>query len=1146
MVWTKGHICLLQSGSTALDETEAGKPALNIQHQKKSSMKKKTLLTLIVVSALVSFSYAQNVYVNKMYQDTFGQPVFNPILNQFGMQWSNSILSMSGEIITVGHTTVTGQGEDILLEKRDQNGTVVFQVSYNTASANNDYGIGVYESPTGEIYVCGTTDNSNVVDHDAVILKFSSAGVLLDATAFAGPDMLNDIGMALLIHPVSNNLLVAVCSENNATSYDYTVVELDANNLSQLNVNTYDYANLIDIPLGIEVDGINGDILIIGGSQSSAVENAYAVAVFDSNTLMFLSDSRTDLIGTPNDVPTAYVKDAGGNIYITGKTLGSTSFDIKTVKLLPNYTIAWTATLDPYGMDDLGSTIACDPVTGDVIIGGYAGNSNKEMICVRYNSNGSLLSTHTQEAESSTGDAVLKKLATNSLGDVYFIGAEDANAGFKQVVVGKIKANGNKAWERKIAGSTQNVLPSDVKVHQQGCDVISVADSTGPSYLFTRYTDLETDTTRVYVGGVPKWKKRELIVSFMPGAINTAEIDNLVGSKQSEFAGLQDYLTTSAYNTVSSSLESVCRDCDIKAIKIFDSFLSTDSTDISRRGEVVPRPPFWSMLLLQFPPHASISQVAAVLNNLKDIVSYAHPNYFVTEMASPPNDSLYATQQPNLHPIGSIANAHINIEEAWNIVTDCGSSDIKCGLFDSGVEWRHKDFGYNGSPTSGKIQGWDFSWYNQFSMNLRNTTTPDAANHGTRTAGIIAGLRNNTSGVAGIAGGDGSTNNPGVSLFSIKITQTTANLLIKSQVESVRTGSLGYNYGIDFATCNYLIAQDFGYTLDTIASLREAIRYMYRMQVPIVAARGNYQNKTYYPACFDTSWVISVGGTGPDGLYQSPYSWGQGIDIAAPSNSNIVVTTSADKSYIGYNGTSAATPHAAGVVGLMLSYMNDSTNLYNNLAPEDCDFILQRSATDVGQAGYDTLTGYGRLNAGAALRMIERPYRILYHFGTNYRFPYTLNKSLYSNSDTIQLTEKYVTPDEVVHNPGKYIVKTFQIDATISHPGLYITDSLIYYWPRPSSSFVYDLPNAQKRMDMHERVKIVSLSGSSAQLRGYVYQVWDSLGNPKGWWPCDTSFALLYNGIKAPNTFMEYSVLTKNKAVGIYKNALEDQIVRVL
>lgn len=185
----------------------------------------------------------------------------------------------------------------------------------------------------------------------------------------------------------------------------------------------------------------------------------------------------------------------------------------------------------------------------------------------------------------------------------------------------------------------------------------------------------------------------------------------------------------------------------------------------------------------------------------------------------------------------------------------------------------------------------------------------------------------------------------------------------------------------------------------------------------------------------------------------------------------------------------------------------------------------------------------GSLNAGAALRLVEKPVRTLYHFGTNSSTPYTLSKSVYANFDTVYLTEKYTTPFSAVYNPGKYIVKTYEINATISHPGLYPTDSIMHHWPRHSSSNVFDLPNAQKRMDMHQRTKFVSFGTTSSTLKGYIYEVKDSTGTFLDWWPCDTSFALIY---QMNQSIMEFSVLSKNKAVGISESGKTTSNVQLI
>ncbi|TWU05906.1 S8 family peptidase [Stieleria varia] len=64
------------------------------------------------------------------------------------------------------------------------------------------------------------------------------------------------------------------------------------------------------------------------------------------------------------------------------------------------------------------------------------------------------------------------------------------------------------------------------------------------------------------------------------------------------------------------------------------------------------------------------------------------------------------------------------------------------------------------------------------------------------------------------------------------------------------------------------------------------------------------------------------------------------------------------------NGTSASCPVAAGVGALLLS-------AFPGLTPAQLKGALIRSATSIGQPGYDLNTGHGVINAAAAYRLIE-------------------------------------------------------------------------------------------------------------------------------------------------------------------------------
>ena len=75
-----------------------------------------------------------------------------------------------------------------------------------------------------------------------------------------------------------------------------------------------------------------------------------------------------------------------------------------------------------------------------------------------------------------------------------------------------------------------------------------------------------------------------------------------------------------------------------------------------------------------------------------------------------------------------------------------------------------------------------------------------------------------------------------------------------------------------------------------------------------------------------------------------------------------------------------------------------------NLDPSDVEYILQKSATDIHQIGYDDTSGWGRLNAYKALKMIDFPKLQIVHPNnepTNVNLVNTRNTVVYVNSALI-------------------------------------------------------------------------------------------------------------------------------------------------
>ncbi|MEO6638960.1 MAG: S8 family serine peptidase, partial [Ginsengibacter sp.] len=107
----------------------------------------------------------------------------------------------------------------------------------------------------------------------------------------------------------------------------------------------------------------------------------------------------------------------------------------------------------------------------------------------------------------------------------------------------------------------------------------------------------------------------------------------------------------------------------------------------------------------------------------------------------------------------------------------------------------------------------------------------------------------------------------------------------------------------------------------------------------------------------------SIGGTPVSGVVRNK------PDFTAPDGVNTTVNFNSlnveGDGFPNFFGTSAAAPHAAGVAALILQAEKKFSNLV--LSPAQMRSLLQRTALNMGEPGFDFQSGAGLINAQAAL-----------------------------------------------------------------------------------------------------------------------------------------------------------------------------------
>ena len=140
-------------------------------------------------------------------------------------------------------------------------------------------------------------------------------------------------------------------------------------------------------------------------------------------------------------------------------------------------------------------------------------------------------------------------------------------------------------------------------------------------------------------------------------------------------------------------------------------------------------------------------------------------------------------------------------------------------------------------------------------------------------------------------------------------------------------------------------------------AMTNAIKNTIAKDITVIAAAGNVGNSGVgLPGCITN--VITVGAIDSDDSPAWFSSEGRSVDVVALGVSDY---STVDGGGYGYgSGTSFSTPIVAGVIALMIQ--DDYT-----LSPKQIQEALRNTAVDIGGDGFDSKTGYGIVDAVAAI-----------------------------------------------------------------------------------------------------------------------------------------------------------------------------------
>lgn len=375
---------------------------------------------------------------------------------------------------------------------------------YNGPGNDLDRARAIAVDESGNVFVTGFSyTGGGISDHaDCATIKYSNSGVPLWTNRYNGLANGFDVGNSIAVDGNGNVFVAGDTADGTGGmgEADFLIIAYSGSGAS-LWTNRYNkllMRNDDSTPTAMALDG-SGNVLVTGSSDAGPGFNANYATVKYSSTGVLLWANWYNGPGDGEDRATGVAVDSNGNVYVTGRSVGSNIFEYATIKYSEAGMPLWTNRYSTEsGNSSFAAAIAVDSDSNAYVTGSSYGSGGESYATVKYSTDGVPLWTNLYSNASAA-----TAIAVDGNDDVVVTGYS-YSTGYPEFATIKYSDAGVPLWTNRYGGAEPESGP-DV-AYAIAVDANDNVFVTG----YSAYTNAGPDYTIVaYSGaGVPLWTNR--------------------------------------------------------------------------------------------------------------------------------------------------------------------------------------------------------------------------------------------------------------------------------------------------------------------------------------------------------------------------------------------------------------------------------------------------------------------------------------------------------------------------------------------------------------------------------------------------------------------------------------------------------------